>query len=85
MILGVSSYGSPIDIWATGCIFAELITQRPLFPGKTEGSQLLEQIAILGEIKEADLLGMSPKIPEAAKKLVREITKIKKKRMLKIL
>jgi serine/threonine protein kinase len=26
LILGVSSYGAKIDIWATGCIFAELIT-----------------------------------------------------------
>ena len=47
LILGVSRYGSEIDIWgkssrsnlvAVGCIFAELITQKPLFPGKTEGS-----------------------------------------------
>jgi glycogen synthase kinase 3 beta len=59
LILGISTYGSPIDIWATGCIFAELITQKPLFPGKTEGSQLLEQIAILGTISEEDLAGMS--------------------------
>jgi len=51
LILGVSTYDSKIDIWATGCIFAELITQRPIFPGKTEGSQLLEQMAILGSLK----------------------------------
>ena len=27
---------------AIGCIFAEFMTLRPLFPGKTEGSMLLE-------------------------------------------
>jgi serine/threonine protein kinase len=31
-----------IFLIAIGCIFAELMTLRPLFPGKTEGSQLIE-------------------------------------------
>jgi len=48
LILAVSDYTNKIDIWAIGCIFAEFITLRPLFPGKTEGSQLIEQVAILG-------------------------------------
>lgn len=42
LILGESNYSCKIDIWATGCIFAELLTLTPLFPGKTEGSQFLE-------------------------------------------
>jgi glycogen synthase kinase 3 beta len=48
LILACSDYSEKIDIWAIGCIFAEFLTLRPLFPGKTEGSQLIEQIAILG-------------------------------------
>lgn len=36
--LGCSDYSHAIDIWAIGCIFAEFMTMRPLFPGKTEGS-----------------------------------------------
>ena len=42
LILGCSDYTNKIDIWATGCIFAELLCLRPLFPGKSEGSQLIE-------------------------------------------
>ena len=42
LILSCSDYGSSIDVWAIGCIFAEFLTLRPLFPGKTEGSQLIE-------------------------------------------
>jgi serine/threonine protein kinase len=38
LILACSDYSNKIDIWAIGCIFAELMTLRPLFPGKTEGS-----------------------------------------------
>ena len=26
-------YGLPVDVWAIGCIFAELLSSQPLFPG----------------------------------------------------
>ena len=42
LILACSDYTEKIDIWAIGCIFAEFLTLRPVFPGKTEGSQLIE-------------------------------------------
>lgn len=48
LILACSDYTEKIDIWAIGCIFTEFMTLRPLFPGKTEGSQFIEQVAILG-------------------------------------
>ena len=48
LILACSDYTEKIDIWAIGCIFMEFLTLRSLFPGKTEGSQLIEQVAILG-------------------------------------
>lgn len=38
LIMGFSDYTYKIDIWAIGCIFAELMTNKSLFPGKTEGS-----------------------------------------------
>lgn len=85
LILGVSSYGAPIDIWATGCIFAELLTQKPIFPGKSEGSQLLEQMAVLGNIKDSDLQGMSPNIPDGAKKLLKDVGKMDKKKIYDLL
>ena len=48
LILGKNNYNSKIDIFAAGCIIAELFTLTPLFPGKTEGLQLFEQMCILG-------------------------------------
>ncbi|XP_039671420.1 serine/threonine-protein kinase MAK-like isoform X2 [Perca fluviatilis] len=36
VLLKSNSYSSPIDIWAVGCIMAELYTLRPLFPGNSE-------------------------------------------------
>ncbi|CAL4966477.1 unnamed protein product [Urochloa decumbens] len=35
-----SKYTPAIDIWSIGCIFAELLTGRPLFPGKNVVHQL---------------------------------------------
>jgi serine/threonine protein kinase len=33
---GSKAYGPPIDIWAVGCIFAEMMIGRPLFAGENE-------------------------------------------------
>ncbi|KAA0156449.1 hypothetical protein FNF29_01240 [Cafeteria roenbergensis] len=41
-------YNSPIDVFACGCILAELLTLRPLFPGASEAEQILKICAILG-------------------------------------
>ncbi|CAN0213574.1 unnamed protein product, partial [Phaeothamnion confervicola] len=40
LLLGSTRYGPPVDMWGVGCIVAELIVQRPLFPGKVEAAQL---------------------------------------------
>jgi serine/threonine protein kinase len=34
ILLRSTSYNSPIDLWALGCIMAELYMLRPLFPGE---------------------------------------------------
>jgi glycogen synthase kinase 3 beta len=48
LIFGDKRYNNKIDIFAAGCIIAELFTLDPIFPGKTEGLQLFEQMSILG-------------------------------------
>ena len=48
LFLGKIDYNSKIDIFATGCILAELFMLTPLFPGKTEGLELFEHICLLG-------------------------------------
>ncbi len=54
LLLCHTDYTTKIDIWAAGCILVELFTLDPLFPGKTEGLQLLETMAILGKPSESD-------------------------------
>lgn len=40
LLLGLKKYDLKIDIWAIGCIFAELITKKCVLPGKDEADQL---------------------------------------------
>ncbi|CAH3135452.1 unnamed protein product [Pocillopora meandrina] len=40
LLLGTKEYSTPIDLWSVGCIFAELLTMKPLFPGKSEIDQI---------------------------------------------
>ena len=42
------SYATPVDIWACGCILAELGTRKPLFDGKCERNQLSKIFEVLG-------------------------------------
>jgi serine/threonine protein kinase len=40
VIVGWTSYSSGVDMWAVGCIMAELLTRSPLFPGENTMKQL---------------------------------------------
>eukprot|EP01103_Thecamoeba_quadrilineata_P010514 TRINITY_DN2294_c0_g1_i1.p1 TRINITY_DN2294_c0_g1~~TRINITY_DN2294_c0_g1_i1.p1 ORF type:complete len:389 (-),score=47.76 TRINITY_DN2294_c0_g1_i1:61-1227(-) len=40
LLLGSTFYGPAIDMWSVGCILAELLTKKPIFPGRSEVDQL---------------------------------------------
>ncbi|XP_051872296.1 serine/threonine-protein kinase MAK [Pristis pectinata] len=54
VLLRSSVYSSPIDIWALGCIMAELYTLRPLFPGTSEVDEIFKICQVLGTPKKSD-------------------------------
>uniref|UniRef100_A0A3Q3GKC6 non-specific serine/threonine protein kinase n=1 Tax=Labrus bergylta TaxID=56723 RepID=A0A3Q3GKC6_9LABR len=54
VLLRSSTYSSPIDLWAVGCIMAELYTLRPLFPGNSEVDEVFKICQVLGTVKKAD-------------------------------
>lgn len=33
LLFGAQHYSGGVDIWAVGCIFAEIVLRTPLFPG----------------------------------------------------
>jgi len=41
-------YSPAIDMWSIGCIFAEILTGKPLFPGKNVVHQLDLMTDLLG-------------------------------------
>jgi len=43
-----NDYSKSIDVWSVGCIFAEMLRRKPLFPGKNTQHQLQLIISCLG-------------------------------------
>lgn len=54
VLLRSTNYSSPIDMWAVGCIMAELYTLRPLFPGSSEVDEIFKICAVLGTPSKAE-------------------------------
>ncbi|WBW71239.1 MAP kinase Spk1 [Schizosaccharomyces osmophilus] len=48
IMLSFCDYSKAIDIWSTGCILAEMLGARPLFPGKDYHSQITLILNVLG-------------------------------------
>uniref|UniRef100_A0ABK0LRM0 Protein kinase domain-containing protein n=2 Tax=Rattus norvegicus TaxID=10116 RepID=A0ABK0LRM0_RAT len=52
LLLGAKEYSTAVDMWSVGCIFGELLTQKPLFPGKSEIDQIDKVFKDLGTPSE---------------------------------
>eukprot|EP01018_Ginkgo_biloba_P005411 Gb_05700 [translate_table: standard] len=55
LLLSCEEYNASIDLWSVGCIFAELLGRKPIFPGKDYINQLKLIINVLGSPEEDDL------------------------------
>ena len=55
------SYSISVDIWALGCIWIELLTGTPLFPGKSNNDQLY-----------LIMQGLSTRLPERFMRIIKE-------------
>ncbi len=40
ILLGATHYTPAVDVWAAGCVFAEMVNRTALFPGDSEIDQL---------------------------------------------
>lgn len=59
LLLGARFYSGAVDIWATGCIFAEMMLRTPFLPGETDMGQLKLIFQALGTPTDNDWPGMS--------------------------
>jgi cyclin-dependent kinase len=42
LLLGANRYSTSVDVWSIGCIFAEMASGMPLFPGRSDIDQLFK-------------------------------------------
>lgn len=54
LVLRSKSYNQGVDIFALGCVMAEMYLNRPIFPGTTEADQLTRIVSVLGTPSNTD-------------------------------
>ncbi|KAL1818553.1 hypothetical protein ACET3Z_013422 [Daucus carota] len=64
LIFGATEYTTAIDMWSVGCVLAELLLGRPLFPGESGVDQLVEIIKVLGTPTREEIKCMNPHYTE---------------------
>ncbi|MBA0846380.1 hypothetical protein Goshw_001160, partial [Gossypium schwendimanii] len=52
LLLGATYYSVGVDLWSAGCILAELISGKPIMPGRTEVEQLHKIFKLCGSPSE---------------------------------
>uniref|UniRef100_A0A915ENP8 Protein kinase domain-containing protein n=1 Tax=Ditylenchus dipsaci TaxID=166011 RepID=A0A915ENP8_9BILA len=55
LLVGDIQYGPPVDIWAIGCVFAEMVTGEALWPGRSDVDQLYLIKRTMGDITNRHL------------------------------
>lgn len=55
ILCGSTRYSKAVDVWSVGCILAELLSGKPLFPGTSTMDQLDKIIEVTGRPSEADI------------------------------
>ncbi|KAK5162763.1 Cyclin-dependent kinase catalytic subunit [Saxophila tyrrhenica] len=59
ILLGGRQYSTGVDMWSIGCIFAEMATRKPLFPGDSEIDEIFKIFRVLGTPSENDWPGVT--------------------------
>ena len=63
VLMGSRKYSTPVDLWSVGCIFGEMSSGRPLFPGTSDQDQLQRIFKVLGTPTE-DIWATMIELPE---------------------
>ena len=59
LLLGEQKYGSSIDMWSAGCLFAELLMRKPILTGRNELQQIQAIFQMFGTPTEETWPGVS--------------------------
>lgn len=52
LLFGARQYGTGVDMWAIGCILAELLLRVPFLPGESDLDQLSRTFQVFGTPNE---------------------------------
>jgi mitogen-activated protein kinase 15 len=63
-LFGASKYTTAVDMWAAGCILAEIVTGSPLFPGSSTMDQIERIVSLTGPPSQADINGIGSSLTE---------------------
>jgi serine/threonine protein kinase len=97
LILASNKYDDKIDIWgktisvyvnyfiAVGCILFELMTRTPMFPGDSEGLQVLEHTCIIGSPTDEEMAKLSSIIEQPLLQLLRKVGTVPKLDIAKLI
>lgn len=55
IVLGSNRYSKSVDMWSVGCILAELVNERALFPGKSTINQIELIMEVIGKPSQEDV------------------------------
>lgn len=75
IMLTFQEYTTAIDVWSVGCILAEMLVGRPLFPGRDYHNQLWLIIEVLGTPNMEDYYNIKLK---RAREYIRSLPFVKK-------
>lgn len=78
ILLGSTKYTKGVDMWSLGCILAELMLGKPLFPGKSTLDQLARVLEITGYPNKEDVESMQSTL---AHTMLESLPSIKHKRI----
>lgn len=79
VLLGGKQYSTGVDMWSIGCIFAEMVNRKPLFPGDSEIDEIFRIFRIMGTPNEQVwpeinyLPDFKPTFPKWNKKNLKEV------------
>lgn len=59
LLFGSTAYTMALDMWAVGCIFCELLSNKPLLPGRSERNQIELIVNLLGTPNDSIWPGFS--------------------------
>jgi cell cycle related kinase len=67
LLYGSRGYGPGVDMWAAGCVIAEMVLNSPLFPGQSDIDQIAKVLGVMGSPITEDAWPSAHSLPDFSK------------------